>query len=157
MPPAVGATSDVVASGATGAGNPTNLAPPSVVRTIEVQTGFLQTASPRSQYSLADMAVNETGSNPAGTAPPAGWPAAVVVVVVTRVEGTVAGGTDVAEPGPGPVVPLLPAELAPDPQPATRTAATSEAHDKPRKRFLFTDLLTLGHQDGFLGHCFRGA
>jgi len=68
-----------------------------------------------------------------------------------------AGGTAVVEAGPGPVVPLLPAELAPDPQPATRTAATRGAHDKPRKRLLFTDLLTLGQQDGFLGHCFPGA
>jgi len=53
----------------------------------------------------------------------------------------------------GVVVPLLAAELAPDPQPAARTATAREADDNARKRLLFTDLLTLGQQDGFLGHC----
>jgi hypothetical protein len=153
MPPAVGATSDAVASGATGAGKPTKLAPPSVVRTIEVQTGLLQTASPRSQYSPADMAVNETGSKPAGTGPPVGCPPVVVVVDVgtaAAVVGTVVATTAVLA---GVVVRLLTAELAPDPQPAARTAAPKAAHDKARKRLLFTDLLTLGQQEGFLGHC----
>ena len=100
------------------------------------------------------MAVNDTGSKPAGTAPPAGCPPPAVVVVVMSVAGTVVAATAELV---GVVVPLPTAELAPDPQPATRTAAAREADDKARKRLLFTDLLTLGQQGGFLGHCLPGA
>ena len=60
--------------GVTGAGSPTKLVPPLVVRTREVQTGLPQGASPSNQYWLADIAVNETGLKPDGTGPPAGGP-----------------------------------------------------------------------------------
>ena len=70
-------------SGEVGAGMPTKCDPPSVVRTIEVHTGLVHGASPSSQYSLGETAVNDTGSKPLGTVPPAG-------TVVTA--GTVVGG-----------------------------------------------------------------
>lgn len=73
--------------GAGGAGVPTKLEPPSVVRTIEVHTELLQGASPSSQNWLSEMAVNETGSKPCGTDPPADGPPAWLVE----------GGPDVVE------------------------------------------------------------
>src|SRR5579875_374393 len=69
-------------SGEVGAGKPTKLAPPLVVRTIDVQTGLRQGESPKSQNSLEEIAVNDTGSNPGGTGPPAGWPPAKVLGLV---------------------------------------------------------------------------
>ncbi len=74
-------------SGDVGAGMPTNCDPPSVVRTIDVHTGLAHGASPNSQYWLGETAVNDTGSKPLGTVPPAGAVAAA---------GTVVGGTVVA-------------------------------------------------------------
>jgi hypothetical protein len=79
--------------GAVGAGSPTKWAPPSVVRTIEVHTGLLHGASPRSQYWLADIAVKDSGSKPEGTAPPAGWPPATVLSVTAWVVGAGVEGT----------------------------------------------------------------
>jgi hypothetical protein len=60
-----------------------------VVRTIDVQTALEHGASPNSQNSLAETAVNDTGSKPAGTGPPAGWPPPSVLGVteVTAVVG----------------------------------------------------------------------
>ena len=49
---------------------------------MEVQTGLEQGASPSSQYSLPDTAVNETGSKPAGTGPPADPEGCAPAVVV---------------------------------------------------------------------------
>jgi hypothetical protein len=60
---------------------PTKWAPPSVVRTIDVQTGLEQGACPSNQNCWADTAVNDTGEKPAGTGPPGGAVAGVVVVV----------------------------------------------------------------------------
>lgn len=48
---------------------------------------MLQGASPSNQYWLADMAVNETGLNPEGTGPPAGWPPGAVASVAGVVVG----------------------------------------------------------------------
>ena len=81
----------VVVMGAVGAGNPTKWAPPSVVRTIEVQTGLLHGASPSSQYWSADMAVNESGSKPDGTGPPAACDPAAVLPADTSVVGRARG------------------------------------------------------------------
>jgi hypothetical protein len=61
---------------------PTKCRPPSVVRTIEVHTGFEHGALPRSQNSWSEMAVNEIGSKPEGTGPPAAWAPGPDVVVV---------------------------------------------------------------------------
>ena len=60
-----------------------------MVRTIEVHTGLVHGASPSSQYSLGETAVNDTGSKPLGTVPPAG-------TVVTAGTVVVVGGTVVA-------------------------------------------------------------
>ena len=68
---------------------PTKCDPPSVVRTIEVHTGLAHGASPSNQYWLGETAVNDTGSKPLGTVPPAGAVAVVGTVAV-------AGGTVVA-------------------------------------------------------------
>jgi hypothetical protein len=75
-------------TGAVGAGSPTKWAPPSVVRTIEVQTGLLHGASPSSQYWSTDIAVKETGSKPEGTEPPAGCEPATVLPLAGLVAGT---------------------------------------------------------------------
>jgi hypothetical protein len=50
---------------------PAQDAPPSVVRTIEVHGWTAHGAVPRTQPSLADTKVIDTGSNPGGTGPPA--------------------------------------------------------------------------------------
>jgi hypothetical protein len=89
-------------SGIGGAGIPTKLAPPSVVRTTEVHSGLLQGASPRSQKSSGETAVNETGSKPVGTGPPAGCPLASVpgtaVRLVLGAGGLVVATTEVEVP-----------------------------------------------------------
>jgi hypothetical protein len=93
-------------SGEAGAGMPTKLAPPLVVRTIEVQTALGQGASPSSQNSSGEIAVNETGSKPDGTGPPAGWPLATALGVAPVEVVVLAGaGADVvADVGAGPEV-----------------------------------------------------
>lgn len=73
-------------SGAWGAGTPTKCAPPSVVRTIEVQTGFEHGAEPSNQNCCGETAVNETGEKPGGTGPPIGGLVTTVVVVVLLVD-----------------------------------------------------------------------
>jgi hypothetical protein len=91
--------------GATGAGSPTKWAPPSVVRTIEVHTGLLQGATPSSQYWSADMAVNESGSKPEGTGPPAGCEPLTPLGGTAFVVGTgFVVGTEVEEEVGGTVV-----------------------------------------------------
>ena len=88
--------------GATGAGSPTKWAPSSVVRRTEVHTGLVHGATPSSQYWSADMAVNETGSKPEGTGPPAGCEPPIVfsvtAVVGAEVEGAEVVGAEVEEP-----------------------------------------------------------
>jgi hypothetical protein len=52
-------------------------------------------AVPSSQYSLAEMALNETGSKPAGTGPPAGPPPGRVAPVVAGADVVVGATTEV--------------------------------------------------------------
>ena len=140
------------------------MGPPSVVRTIEVHTGLLQGASPSSQYCSADMAVNETGSKPAGTAPPADWArwrlrAAVGAVVEWSPEPSWSQEPPwwhaQDRPEAAVVVPLLTSGRSWPAASATghQEAADSDADDKPTKRSCSSQiLLTLGQRDGFLGH-----
>ena len=154
---------------ATGAGRPTKWSPSSVVLTIEVQTGLVHGASPSNQYWLADMAVNETGSNPFGTGPPAGAPPITVcsvtdlvvgVVLVDKEEEVVAGAAlvvgdvvaGVAVVAGGRVVEVGGAALLPAlPQPAAKMPTDSNTPQEPTNFLLVTVLLTLGRVRGFPG------
>jgi hypothetical protein len=76
---------------------PTKWAPPSVVRMIEVHTGFGQGAVPSSQNSSVETAVKDSASKPSGTGPPVGG-----VGVVTGWTGTDVTGAEVPDGrGPG--------------------------------------------------------
>ncbi|MGH3300726.1 MAG: hypothetical protein ACRDOK_03405 [Streptosporangiaceae bacterium] len=69
---------------------PSHDAPLSVVRTIEVHGWTAHGAVPRTQPSVADTKVIDTGSNPGGTGPPAG------AAGETAGEGGAAAGVPVA-------------------------------------------------------------
>jgi hypothetical protein len=89
LSPALEPAGPLEASGTGGAGMPVQDAPPSVVRTIEVHGWTAHGAVPRTQPSLADTNVIDTGSNPAGTGPPAGPTGPAGDVAAT---GAAAGG-----------------------------------------------------------------
>jgi hypothetical protein len=70
--------------GARGAGIPTKLCPPSVVRTIELHGGFEHDALPSIHQLSSPVAVNDCGTNPAGTGPTTVVVVTVVVAVPER-------------------------------------------------------------------------
>jgi hypothetical protein len=130
----------VVASWARGAGMPTQWAPLSVVRTIEVQGADEQGAVPRTQPAVTDTKVADCASNPAGTGPPAG-------PGVTS-PGVEADGDEVAGAVVGAAVVddwLLAARWWPPPQPAAEPTNSDTAVSM--KLTLATRVLCITLQD----------
>jgi hypothetical protein len=98
------------ASGTTGAGSPTQVAPRFSVRTIDVHGLAEHGAVPRTNASSAETNVTEVAANPLGTGPPAGVLAGLVAA------GLLAAGVVDAALWP-PVAVDVAVEVAPGPEP----------------------------------------
>jgi hypothetical protein len=118
------------ASGATGAGSPTQVAPRFSVRTIDVHGLLEHGAVPRTNASSAETNVTEVAANPPGTGPPAGVAAGLVAGAAdVGVVAEDAAGEPLGVPGAADVTdepaPAAGPELT-DPQPVSDSAASSE-------------------------------
>jgi hypothetical protein len=109
------------ASGNLGAGMPTQDRPPSAVLTTEVHGWCAHGAVPRTQPSLADTKVIDTGRKPGGTGPPAG-------------PGTGAGVTPAVPPPPVAAPATVATASTPAPASATPAAAIRARPAVPASR-----------------------
>src|SRR6266568_7836924 len=74
VPPAIDRERESAGSGATGAGTPRQLRPPSSVRTTDVHGARRHGASPSTYAVWLDANVTDQATNPRGTAPPGASP-----------------------------------------------------------------------------------